>query len=87
MSGTAQTSGTYNGAHEITSYTDATASMSTAIYDGDGLRTSSTNTIAGGGPVTQNYVWDTTSSVPQIMTDSRTPTSTDLARRRSSRSI
>jgi RHS repeat-associated protein len=69
IGGVTQTSGSYNGADELTGYTNSVASMSAATYDGDGLRTASTNTIAGGSPVTQNYLWDTTTTVPQLLTD------------------
>jgi RHS repeat-associated protein len=51
-------SGTWNGAGEITAYSDAAANMTAASYDGNGMRTSTTITPAGGAAVTQNYVWD-----------------------------
>jgi RHS repeat-associated protein len=44
--------------------------MSSAAYDGSGLRASATFTPAGQSASTQNYVWDTTSSVPQLLMDS-----------------
>jgi len=66
-----QTTASYNGAHELTSYTTATGSLSAATYDGDGLRTATTNAIAGGGPTSQSYLWDTTSgSLPRLLMDS-----------------
>jgi RHS repeat-associated protein len=66
-----QTSGSYNGANEVSTYTDAAAAMSSATYDGDGLRVASSNTIAGGSPVSQNYLWDTTAAVPKLLTDGK----------------
>ena len=44
--------------------------MSAATYDGDNLRTSSTSTPTGGSASTQNYVWDTSGSAPQLVMDS-----------------
>ena len=64
------TSGTWNGANELTSYSDSTADMSSAAYDGNGLRASETSTPSGGSQVTQNFVWNTTSAVPNLLLDS-----------------
>jgi RHS repeat-associated protein len=44
--------------------------MTAATYDGSGLRTSAASTPTGGGSSTQNFVWDTTSSVPHVLMDS-----------------
>jgi RHS repeat-associated protein len=44
--------------------------MTSATYDGDGLRSSETSTPAGGSPVSQGFVWNTTSSVPELLMDS-----------------
>ena len=63
-------SGTYNGAEQLTSYSNAAADMTAATYDGDGLRTSAASTPTGGSSSTQNFVWDTTSSVPRLLMDS-----------------
>jgi RHS repeat-associated protein len=52
------TSGTWNGANEVTAYDDSAAQMSGATYDGDGLRASATFTPANGSAVTENYTWD-----------------------------
>jgi hypothetical protein len=46
--------------------------MSAAGYDGNGLRRSATSPRAGGSATTQDYVWNTTSSVPQLLMDSAT---------------
>jgi RHS repeat-associated protein len=63
-------SGTWNGAGELTSYSNTAADMSSATYDGDGLRTSETSTPSGGSQITQNFVWNTTSAVPNLLMDS-----------------
>jgi RHS repeat-associated protein len=63
-------SGTWNSAGELTSCSDPTADMSLATYDGDGLRVSELSTPSGGSPVTQKFVWDTDSSVPNLLMDS-----------------
>ena len=55
----------YNGAQRVTSYDDDAANMTAATYNGDGVRTS--NTVEG---TTSNFVWDVTSSVPQLLMDS-----------------
>jgi RHS repeat-associated protein len=44
--------------------------MSAATYDGNGLRTSSTTTPAGGSATTQSYLWDTSGSMPHLVMDS-----------------
>ena len=63
-------SGTWNGAGQLTAYTDPAAAMSGAAYDGSGLRASATFTPAGGSAATRNFVWDTTPTVPQLLMDS-----------------
>ena len=63
-------SASYNGAQEIATYSDSTANMSAATYDGDSLRTSSTTTPTGGSASTQNYLWDTSGPTPQLVMDS-----------------
>jgi RHS repeat-associated protein len=63
-------SGSWNGAGELTSYSDPVADMTSAIYDGDGLRASEASTPAGGSAVTQNFVWNTISTVPNLLMDS-----------------
>jgi RHS repeat-associated protein len=60
----------YNGAHELTSYNNAAGDMTTASYDGNGLRQSDTSTPAGGSATTENFTWDTTNSVPELLMDS-----------------
>lgn len=46
-------SGTWNGAGELTAYSDCAATMSIAGYDGNGYRTSETT-----GSATESFVWD-----------------------------
>lgn len=60
----------YNGAQELTSYNNNAANMTSATYDGDGLRISTTTTPTGGSASTQNYLWDTSGSTPQLAMDS-----------------
>jgi RHS repeat-associated protein len=50
--------GTWNGAGQLTAYSDPAANMTAAIYDGTGLRASTTITPSGGSAVTQGYVWN-----------------------------
>lgn len=64
-SGDATVSATYNGANELKSYDDAAANMTSATYNGNGLRTSSTI-----GSSTQNFTWDTVPSTPELLQDS-----------------
>ena len=59
---TTTASGTWNGADELTAYSNAAADMSQASYDGNGLRASATFTPAGGSATTQNFTWNTTGS-------------------------
>src|SRR5581483_3285293 len=61
---------TYNGARQLTSYTNAAANMSAATYDGDGLRATATTTPTGGSSNTQAFTWDPTGSVPHLLMDS-----------------
>jgi RHS repeat-associated protein len=68
--GTTTASATYNGAQEVTSYSNSTANMSPATYDGDDLRTSNTTTPSGGSATTQSYLWDTSGPTPQLAMDS-----------------
>jgi RHS repeat-associated protein len=63
-------SGTWNGATQMTSYDNSAADMTTATYDGNAMRASSTIAPSGGTAVTQNYVWDTVPQVPQLIMDS-----------------
>lgn len=59
------TSGTWNGAGQLTAYSDPAASMTAATYDGTGLRASATT-----GSGVQNFVWNTTGQIPQLLMDS-----------------
>jgi RHS repeat-associated protein len=69
-SGGATMSATYNGSSQLTSYDNSSTDMSSAAYDGDGLRTSATATPSGGGASTQHFVWSTSASVPELLMDS-----------------
>jgi RHS repeat-associated protein len=52
-------SGTWNGAGQLTAYSNSnTGSVTSAVYDGDGLRASANLTPAGGSASTQQYLWD-----------------------------
>src|SRR5258706_7901767 len=44
--------------------------MTTAAYDGFGLRASATMTPAGQAAVSQSYVWNTSGTYPQLIMDS-----------------
>jgi RHS repeat-associated protein len=59
----------WNGARQVTAYTNSAASMTSATYDGTGLRTADTVTTAGGPAVTQQFDWNTNPQVPQLLTD------------------
>lgn len=54
---TTSATGTWNGAAQLTSYSDSAANMAAVAYDGTGERASSTATPAGESSVTQTYVW------------------------------
>src|SRR5258706_10632479 len=60
-------SGTWNGAGELTAYSDPAPPMTAAAYNGDGLRASSTT-----GGTNQSYTWDVVASRPRFLTDSAT---------------
>jgi RHS repeat-associated protein len=51
-------SGTWNGAAQLTTYSDSAANMTAATYDGNGHRTSTTITPSGQSATTQGYVWN-----------------------------
>jgi RHS repeat-associated protein len=70
VGGTTTVSATYNGAGRVTSYDNAAANMSSASYNGLGLRASATTTPSGGGASTQNFVWNTADSTPNLLMDS-----------------
>jgi RHS repeat-associated protein len=63
-------SASYNGAQELTSYANAVATMSSAGYDGTGLRQTTTITPAGGSAATQSFTWNPSASIPQLLIDS-----------------
>lgn len=68
--GTALASAGWNGAGQLTSYSNNAAVMNTATYDGNGLRASTTTTPAGESAVTQGYVWNITPQLPRLIMDS-----------------
>jgi RHS repeat-associated protein len=59
------TSASWNGASQLTSYSDSAADMSGATYDGDGLRATATSNSG-----TQKFVWNTVGQLPQLLMDS-----------------
>jgi RHS repeat-associated protein len=61
--------GTWNGAGQLATYNDAAANMTAATYDGNNLRASTTVTPSGGSALTQGYVWNRVSQVPELITD------------------
>lgn len=60
----------YNGAQELTSYSNSAADMTAATYDGDGLRQGTTITPTGGSGTTEAFTWSSTNSPPQLLADS-----------------
>lgn len=68
--GTTVAAGTWNGAQELTAYSDSPGDLTAATYDGDGLRASSTSNPSGGTATTQQYVWDTVGQTPLLLMDS-----------------
>jgi RHS repeat-associated protein len=68
--GSAISSATWNGATQLTAYSDPAADMTAATYDGNGLRASSTTTPSGGSAASQQYVWNTNPDVSQLLMDS-----------------
>ena len=62
--------GSWNGAGQLTAYTSTPGTMTAASYDGNDLRASATMTPAGGSPTSQDYVWNTTAQTPQLIMDS-----------------
>jgi RHS repeat-associated protein len=70
VGGSATVTASYNGANQLTVYSNAAANMSNATYDGAGLRASVTATPTGGSASTQHFVWDTVPTVPRLLKDS-----------------
>jgi RHS repeat-associated protein len=58
-------SGSWNGAQELTAYNGSAANLSSATYDGTGLRTSATT-----GTTTQAFVWNLAAPDPSPLMDS-----------------
>jgi trimeric autotransporter adhesin len=67
---TTVSAGTWNGAGQLATYAVGAANMTAATYDGNGVRASSTITPSGKSAVSQGYVWDTTTPIPQLIMDS-----------------
>ncbi|MCL5048806.1 MAG: RHS repeat-associated core domain-containing protein [Firmicutes bacterium] len=59
------TSTTWNAANELTSYTSPSAT-----YDGQGLRTSASFSSASSGTTTEHYLYNQSTSLPELLTDS-----------------
>ena len=51
-------SGTWNGAAQLTTYSDSAANMTAATYDGNGERASTTIAPSGQSAITQGYAWN-----------------------------
>jgi RHS repeat-associated protein len=71
--GTTLSSGNWNGAGQLTAYSDSAANMTAATYDGNGLRSSVTATPAGGSATSQSFVWNSvpgSAQAPQLLMDS-----------------
>ena len=66
---TTTASAAWNGATTLTSYSDTAADMTSASYNGDGLRQASNTTPTGGSALSQSYVWNVQSSLPQVLMD------------------
>jgi RHS repeat-associated protein len=62
-------SASYDGAQRLTAYDNSAADMTSASYDGDGLRQSETSTPSGGSATTENFTWDPSSSIPHLLMD------------------
>jgi YD repeat-containing protein len=61
---------TSNGDGRLTAYDNSAADMTTASYDGLGLRAAATSTPSGGSATAQDFVWDNDPSVPRLLMDS-----------------
>lgn len=71
--GTTVSSGTWNGAADLTGYSNAAANTTAATYDGNSLRASATSMPAGGSATTQNFAWNRVpggAQTPQLLMDS-----------------
>jgi RHS repeat-associated protein len=68
--GSTTASASYNGAKQLTAYSNSTANMTAATYDGDGVRASAASTPSGGSLSTQHFVYDYNGSVPELLQDS-----------------
>ncbi len=58
-------SGSWNGAGQLTSYSDPVATLTAATYDGDGDRVAASTSTG-----TQSFVWNTVPEVPEVLMDS-----------------
>jgi RHS repeat-associated protein len=68
--GATTASASYNGAKQLTAYSNSTANMTAATYDGDGVRASAASTPSGGSSSTQHFVYDENGTVPELLQDS-----------------
>ncbi len=66
QAGTSTISASWNGATQLTSYSDTAANMTAATYDGNGDRATA-NASSG----TQTFTWDTVPAVPQLIMDAK----------------
>jgi RHS repeat-associated protein len=67
---TTDSTATWNGTGQLSSYDNSAADMTMATYDGNGLRTSTAITPSGGSAVTQGYIWNNQPTAPQLLMDS-----------------
>ena len=70
VGGTATVTATYNGANQLTSYNNPLANLSSATYNGLGLRTAVAVTPSGGSLISNTFLWNSNTSVPQLLQDS-----------------
>jgi RHS repeat-associated protein len=67
---TTTASGTWNGAGQLTTYSNGSADMGATTYDGTGLRSSTTFAPSGQSAVSQQYLWNANVPVPELLMDS-----------------
>ena len=68
--------GTWNGANELTSYTDSAAAISSATYDGTGMRTADTMTPISSAAPRRHTSGTATTCSPTARTPTFTPAET-----------
>ena len=59
----------WGGPGTLSSYSSSAADMTAASYDGEGLRQASSTTPSGGSAASQDYTWDATGSLPELLMD------------------